>query len=206
LKLKIPYLTYPDVGKKAEGFLNEYHPSFEIPIPIEDIVELKLRINIFPFPRLYKDHGLNGFLSRDLRTINVDEYQFDQLNEKYRFTLAHEVGHYVLHRSFYENLPKFESTDEYVEWRMSFPPEEMNWFEKQGDWFAEQVLVPTKPLFEVCQEVVQKYKKIFAEFDQIPEDIWSYISTEVATYFEVNPPVIEIRIRRENITDKIPLT
>jgi len=98
---------------------------------------------------LYIDHGLNGFLSRDRTTINVDEFQYEQFNEEYRYTLAHELGHYVLHKSCYEDLP-FESPDEYAKWRMSMPPEDIGWFETHGDWFAGHVLVPTNRLEEIC--------------------------------------------------------
>lgn len=202
--LDIPYLTYSDIGQRAQNFLAQYHPSLEIPVPIEEIVDVKMGINIFPFPRLYKDHGLNGFLSRDRTTIYVDELQYDQFNEKYRFTLAHELGHYVLHKSCYENLP-FESPDEYVKWRLSVTPEDISWFETHGDWFAGHVLVPTDRLEEICLKVVSKYQDKFSKFKTIPDDIWSYISNEVATYFEVNPPVVEIRIKKENIPAKIPI-
>lgn len=203
MRLKIPFLTYSGIGQKVEAFLNEYHPSIEIPIPIEEIIELKIGLNIFPFPRLFKDHALNGFLSRDLSTINVDDYQYEQLNEKYRFTIAHELGHYILHKSFYENLPLFEEANDYIKWRLSVPREDITWFETHGDWFAEQVLVPTAPLESICQEVVDKYKGTFTKMDTIPDDVWSYISNEVATFFDVNPPVVEIRIKREKIPDRI---
>ncbi len=202
--LDIPYLTYSDIGQRAQIFLAQYHPSLELPVPIEEIVNVKMGINIFPFPRLYKDHGLNGFLSRDRTTIYVDELQYDQFNEKYRFTLAHELGHYVLHQSCYENLP-FESPDGYVKWRLSVTPEDISWFETHGDWFAGHVLVPTNRLEEICLKVVSKYQEKFSKFKTIPDDIWSYISNEVATYFEVNPPVVEIRIKKENIPAKIPI-
>lgn len=203
MRLKIPFLTYSDIGQKVEAFFNEYHPSIEIPIPIEEIIELKIGLNIFPFPRLFKDHALNGFLSRDLSTINVDDYQYEQLNEKYRFTIAHELGHYILHKSFYENLPLFEEVNDYIKWRLSIPREDITWFETHGDWFAEQMLVPTAPLENICQEVVDKYKGIFIKMDTIPDDVWSYISNEVATFFDVNPPVVEIRIKREKIPERI---
>lgn len=160
MTLEIPYLTYSDIEEKAQAFLSQYHPSLELPIPIEKIVDVQMGIDIFPFPRLYIDHGLSGFLSRDRTTIYVDEYQYDQFNEKYRFTLAHELGHYLLHESCYENLP-FESPDEYVRWRMSITPEEIGWFETQGDWFAGHVLVPTKPLEKICFDVFEKYKDKF---------------------------------------------
>ena len=69
MRLRAPFLTYSDISQKSVAFLNEFHPSTEIPIPIEDIIELKIGLNIFPYPRLYKDHGLNGYLSYDLTTI-----------------------------------------------------------------------------------------------------------------------------------------
>jgi len=204
LILDIPYFTYSDIRQRAQTFLAQYHPSLELPVPIEEIVDVKMGINIFPFPRLYKDHGLNGFLSRDRTTIYVDELQYDQFNEKYRFTLAHELGHHVLHKSCYENLP-FESPDEYVKWRLSVTPEDISWFETHGDWFAGYVLVPTNRLEQICLKVVSKYQDKFSEFKTIPDEIWSYISNEVATYFDVNPPVVEIRIKKENIPGKIPI-
>jgi len=68
----------------------------------------------------------------------------------------------------------------------------MSWFETHGDWFAGHVLVPTNRLEKICLQVVGKYQKIFSKFETIPDDIWSYVSNEVATHFEVNPPVVEI--------------
>jgi hypothetical protein len=109
-----------------------------------------------------------------------------------------------LHESCYEDFP-FETPDEYVEWRQSIPNEDISWFETQGDWFAGQVLVPTRQLEEVCHAVVAEHQAIFAKFKEIPEDLWSYVSNEVARYFEVNPPVVEIRIRKENIPANIPI-
>lgn len=204
MKLEVPYYSYADIGKQAQAFLSEYHPSLKLPIPIEDMVDVKMGINIFPFPRLYKDHNLNGFLSRDRRTIYVDELQYDQFNEKFRYTLAHELGHYILHKPCYDDLP-FQSPDEYAAWRMSVPSEDIDWFEKHGDWFAEQVLVPTIQLEEICLSVVEKHRGTFSKLKTIPDDIWSLISNEVARHFEVNPPVVEIRIRREGIPARIPI-
>jgi len=87
----------------------------------------------------------------------------------------------------------------------SVPAEEMSWFETHGDWFAGHIPVPTDPLEKTCIEVAEKYKGIFSRFDTMPDDVWSYISNEVATHFEVNPPVVEIRIKKEGIPDKIKL-
>ncbi len=204
MNLQIPYFTHSDIGKKAQIFLSEYHASLELPIPIEEIIDVKMGLDIVPFPNLYRDYGLSGYLSQDRTTIFVDQFQPDNYEAKCRFTLAHELGHYVLHRSFYEDLP-FRSLDEYVMWRKSIPPEDISWFETHGDWFAGNILVPTTQLQEVCCKVVAKYQDKFATFVEVPDDFWSYVSNEVATYFEVNPPVVEIRIKKENIPAKITI-
>jgi hypothetical protein len=83
--------------------------------------------------------------------------------------------------------------------------EDISWFETQGEWFAGQLLVPTVQLEKVCKAVVAKYQETFKKFAKIPDDVWSYISNEVATHFDVNPPVVEIRIKKENIPAKIPI-
>jgi hypothetical protein len=203
--MQIPFLSYETVGSRTEAFLSEYDPSFEVPIPIEDIVDVKMGIDIFPLPRLYKDFGISGFLSHDMTTIYVDEYQYDNYQEKYRFTLAHEIGHYVLHRDTYESV-SFDGPDDYLRWILSFPRSVMTWFETHSDWFAEQVLVPTSPLIKICGEVVKQNENFFSESKIRLEDAWSYIANEVAPHFEVNPPVVEKRIRKARIPELIALS
>jgi Zn-dependent peptidase ImmA (M78 family) len=202
VKLEVPYLTYSDIGKIARDLLQKYHSSFEIPIPIEKIIDLRMGLNIVPFPNLYRSFGLNGYLSSDRTCIFVDEHQADNYEEKYRFTLAHELAHFMLHGQCYEQLP-FRSLAEYILWREAIPSEEISWFETHGDWFAEQVLVPTARLVETCEEVLRKHRDRLSRLTRIPDDFWSYASNEIAKYFEVNPPVVEIRIRRENIPAKM---
>ncbi|MEW6187872.1 MAG: hypothetical protein AB1585_19255 [Thermodesulfobacteriota bacterium] len=143
-------------------------------------------------------------MSRDRSTIYVDEIQSDEFPEKYRFTLAHELGDYVLHKNYYEDL-SFESVDEFIQWKLSVPQDEIGWFETHADWFAEQVLVPISCLEVTCKEVIENYQHIFSQFKVIPDDFWSYVSKEVARPFEVNPPVIELRIKRTGLADKISI-
>lgn len=204
MKLPIPYLTYPEIGKRAQEFLCQYHPSFELPIPVERIIDVKMGLDIVPFPNLYRDFGLSGYLSRDRTAIFVDQLQSEQYEEKFRYTLAHELGHYVLHESCYKNL-SFRLPDEYVDWRESIAPEDVSWFETHGDWFAGHVLVPTRQLEEVCRTMAVEYHEILTQFQENPEDFWSYASNEIANAFEVNPPVVEIRIKKESIPTKIQI-
>jgi len=75
MKLDVPFFSYPNIQERCVTIINQYHPSFSLPIPIEEIIDIKLKINIFPFPNLYRTHRLNGALSSDRSTIYVDEYE-----------------------------------------------------------------------------------------------------------------------------------
>ena len=197
----VPYLTYENIGEHVKTFLETYHPSLELPVPIEWIIESDLGLHIHPFPELYRKFKQSGFLSHDRKVIYVDEYQYDNYVEKYRFTLAHEVGHYVMHKSFYEGL-SFNYVQEYIEFLQSIPQKEWYWFETHGDSFAGQILVPTEPLEKNCIELLETYRDIYSKHAYIPHEFWTYASNDLSEIFEVNPKVIEIRIRLERLSDK----
>jgi len=59
----MPYITYDQVGQIVKGFLKEFHPSLELPIPIERIIEfgdntyrLFLSLLRFAFPEFEGAH------------------------------------------------------------------------------------------------------------------------------------------------------
>jgi len=130
------YLGYGEIGERAESFINRHHPSRELPIPIEKIIEFQLGLDIVPHPNLYLNFRINGFLTSDRTAIFVDERQFSQYWEKYRFTLAHEVGHYVLHEKAFGEVV-WSGVDEYKDFIMSMDKEALDRFEIQGNYFAE---------------------------------------------------------------------
>jgi len=92
-----PILSYDDINKRAEDFLKEHKRNEILPVDIEAIAEFDLGLNIFPFPNLQETFDVEGFISRDLNVIYVDEFIYYQRPTRYRFTLAHEIGHYVFH-------------------------------------------------------------------------------------------------------------
>ena len=195
------FLTYRQIGDIAREFLQKHHPSLDIPVPIETIIEFKLGLNIFPFPNLYQSFGINGFLTSDLKEIYVDELQFGIFNEKYRFTLAHEIGHLILHRSWYDDIP-WKTFEDYIKWNKSVDDQLMGMFEIQGNFFAEQVLVPEEQLIEACKRVARDHRGLFKQMSEIPDSAWSYMANEIGRFFEVSPSVINCRINRAGI-DKI---
>lgn len=95
--MNLPVLSEAEIQARAEALLEEHHPSRAAPIPVEAIVEFGLRLDLVPVPGLVEARGINGYLSSDRSPIFVDEHLFRNVETRYRFTLAHEVGHLVLH-------------------------------------------------------------------------------------------------------------
>ncbi len=52
-------LSFDEIKAKAEAFLRQYHPANALPIPIEEIIDNQLKIDIIPIPGLKK--ALRGY-------------------------------------------------------------------------------------------------------------------------------------------------
>jgi Zn-dependent peptidase ImmA (M78 family) len=187
-----PYLKYEAIGKRADEFLKKYHPGLELPVPIEKIVEFDLKLDIIPMPNLFRDHDIEGFLTSDMTAIYVDNIQYEMYEQKYRFTLAHEVGHYVLHSKSLRDIT-WGSVEEYIKMRLSVSPRDIDWFEQQGHWFAEQVLL---------RGVVEDNRTLIKGIPADPKTIFEYLSNAIAPPFNVSPGVVKYRISRRDIEDE----
>ena len=118
MKFSPIFKTTEQINSIAESFLDTYHSSRNLPIPIEEIIELKLQLDIIPVPGLkdcFEKIGLDidAFISSDFKSITVDQHIQEHASNRYRFTLAHEIGHTLLHGYLYSQF-KFTTIDEWV--------------------------------------------------------------------------------------------
>ena len=107
--LGVPHLSYEQLRTKATGFLNQHHPSGLIPVPIEEIVELRLRLDVIPTPGLLTNFDVDAYITSDMECIYIDEFIYKSRPSRYRFSLAHEVAHAVLpypHRRLSRAIPR----------------------------------------------------------------------------------------------------
>ncbi len=91
-------LKWDEIREQAEDFRQKFvHPADLVPVPIEEIIEFDLQLNIWPIENLLQTIDIDGFLSQDLQTIFVDKtiYMDSRYNRRLRFTYAHEIGHLV---------------------------------------------------------------------------------------------------------------
>jgi hypothetical protein len=70
-QLPVPILSYDELRVRAARFLDAHHPTGVIPVPIEEIAEFQLGLDIVPTPGLHKGFDIDAFISSDLRTIYI---------------------------------------------------------------------------------------------------------------------------------------
>ena len=96
-RIDVPYRSYDQLRRVAEDFLAKYHPPGAIPVPIEEIIEFEFGMDIIPIFGLHKSFDIDAFVSRDLTAISVDRHFQENQPGRYRFSLAHELAHVLIH-------------------------------------------------------------------------------------------------------------
>lgn len=140
----VDYLAYEKIAQIARNFLKQNRIDC-IPIPIEKIVEFNFDIDIIPMPELQKIANTEGFITSDFSCIYVDEFVYHQRYFRYRFTLAHELGHLILHKKYY-NEHSFNNINEWKKFIKQIDPNDYSKVEYQGYAFAGLVLAPSREL------------------------------------------------------------
>jgi len=194
-----PNFKYHNIITKADRFLFEFWPDGSIPVPISDIIEFDLGLDIVPIRDLKRNYDIDGVLSKDMRTIWIDQYIMDNVENRSRFTLAHEVGHMILHREIYKDLT-FSDHIQWIKLISETRISQYTWFERQADDFAGLVLVPPDQLLNVYAAKIERI--IQAENSLLSADPYTinrYIAASVAKHFHVSKDVAEIRIRKDRL-------
>lgn len=103
-KTSPPKWSYNKIREFSDQFLKEYCPQLTLPIPIEEIVELKIGIRISTIKYLKQKYDIDGFINSEFNEITIDDDVFNQFEKRSRFTIAHELGHKILHSEMYGQL------------------------------------------------------------------------------------------------------
>lgn len=193
-----PVFSYDGLRRCAGVFLQECHPTGTIPIPIEEIIELGFEIDIIPVPGLHVAFEVDGFISSDLRSITVDEFVYRQRPTRYRFTLAHEIAHAVLHQRIYTEH-RFERAEEWKCFQREMDEEDRGWLEWQAYAFAGLVLVPREALAREYRKAIAVAGKAGLSLQRVGEAAQLYVANWLGRRFNVSAEVVERRLRKDGV-------
>ena len=124
------------------GYADVYALGDDPAVPVEDIAESYLGL-------LIRDEaledGVSGVLRIRERLIGVNAAEGERWPRRRRFTIAHEIGHWVLHRDDIADLVVTRTTD-YVpsDRAKAMTPEEIR--EREANRFAAELLMPEESI------------------------------------------------------------
>lgn len=183
---KIPYLNKIEIVGKAEEVLEKYGNK-KFPVDVEALCD-RLGINIFPVPNLAKTFHIDAFISADFKTIYVDDREFESESHRYRFSVAHELGHFVLHRKYYP-----EGVENLEEWLKISHSIVNNYAEFQANYFAGSLLLPENELISFLNNAFRgSFVKNY--YKASPSELGE-ILLKVRKHFKVSDQVLARRMR-----------
>jgi len=200
-EFKAPFITIENIRKAADEFRSQYWPQDTIPIDIFVILEFELDIEIRSVLNLREAGDVDALLLGDLKTIAVDQNEFlnERAQNRLRFSVAHEIGHLVLHSNIFSRI-QYSSIDEWIAFFQEMPEDQYYWIEQHAYEFAGRLLVPREKLIEKLKDAIALVEKSgFNAWDTSGESTREYMAHGIARYFEVSDQVIEKRLIKENL-------
>jgi Zn-dependent peptidase ImmA (M78 family) len=208
IELDVKYIPYNKKAEQAVSFAIQYGIDKEIPVPIEEVIEFELGFDIILTENMQRDFDVEGFTSFKGKSIYVDDFIYKNRHYRYRFTLAHEVGHIVLHKSLLEGI-ELESVTQWEQFIDHVDIKDYNALEFQGYAFGGLVLVQPhklKPLFEENIEhitpLVAQARSEGLDREQYLEYAINAMASILSSKFDVSNDVLSRRIEYDNL-DKL---
>lgn len=201
-----------DIWQCVERFRTRHTPDLnadKVPLDLLTFIELELKLDVIPLDGLANDFSADAAILSDFTGIYIDGETYDRLDtlpqwreNRLRFTLAHELGHLILHRELFESQA-INSKDSLREWLNNHGGEKYR-IEKEANEFGGSLLVP-------IAELTTSFNKLANALDQLrgthgwqnDDQLRAKTCEQIAPRFGVNAQVIEVRLDRSQLWPSI---
>jgi Zn-dependent peptidase ImmA (M78 family) len=186
--------------------LRDQYPVLQaerLPIDIFVFMEVDLGLDPIPFDDLMAKYRVDAAIKADFSGLYLDAQQYNLMErgpiwklQRLRFSIAHELAHYFLHR----DLPQpesFASLANFAQWSSTYMGKKYT-VEQEANEFAGRLLVPENRLKEFFDEFALEAVRILPDFMQSSE-LRNQFAERCGTRFGVNAQVIEVRLERDMI-------
>jgi Zn-dependent peptidase ImmA (M78 family) len=191
-KIKAPYIINNSIKDKANKFREKYWDN-NLPINIENIIDVNLKIDIIPLLNLEKLCNANALITSSWESLYIDKELFEdeRRENRLRFSLAHEIGHFILHKDFYSTL-EINSFERFYKFINDVPNDQYRQLETQANKFAGHFLVPRELLVVQLEKQLRivKEKIDISQFDE--QLLKAYLANPLSKIFGISDESMEI--------------
>ncbi len=209
------YLPAPKIERAASELLRGYATQFGVtiaaPIPVEEIVESHLGLDLQLDDLLVRSGDANrlGEICIGARRITIEESLdptlYPEREGRYRFTVAHEGGHWVLHRhliaSAEQSLLMADQTAPTLICRAGRSRDPKEW---QANQFAAFLLMPRDLVYAAWRDLygalapyqaAEEIADLSAQWGLGEDEVPTVgIARELAALFRVSGQAMQIRL------------
>ena len=183
----IQFYDIPTLEKLATEFLSQFHDKKRLEVDVEYILEGKLGYTVLHFSSLTEFHGIEAALLSKRKVIYVDQYLMDYKERKYRFTLAEEIAHIILHKDLYADCNDID--DMYTVYE-KISAEDYHRMDRNAKYLAGAILFPAESFKNRAIEI---YESIDREKVKTNEEVIYKIATQLTEDFNVGDYATAIR-------------
>jgi hypothetical protein len=237
MAIKVRYLSEDEIEKEAELLLAEYVETtdspIKLPVPVDEITTYHLALRLgfadlhetLRIPMLRDQPDILGAIWVDTETVMIDRSLDPKYNPsmagRYRFSVAHEIGHWRLHRSYVakdtDQASLFDGLHEpTVICRSSQAREPIEW---QADFFSSCLLMPRRRAYEEWKECLGRARPLLLsdlrpngrvmmraqsmiyeqgrnEAGAVDDALFEEVAKPIARRFGVSAPAMRIRLEK----------
>lgn len=155
-------------------------------VDIERLLQTKYEIIIDTHYGLQSKHGVMAYMLTQGKRLFIDFQLLDDIRQehRYRFTLAEELAHYVIHHKVYKDC---STIDERIEIESLFTGQELYFLETNAKALASAILMP-KIIFE------GRVNELFSAIGNNPSHT-SPIVTILSRDFDVSNQAVKRRLK-----------
>ncbi len=142
--MNVPYLSRNEIAQAGKAILAQFREktgrSIEPPVPIEDILAMMgLRCQFVDFEQINAPDVLGAtYVKKRIVVINAGLLD-ERSKGRAAFTMAHEAGHWVLHRHLLAVANRYGDLEDAIFCRAQDARKPIEW---QADYFAGCLLMP----------------------------------------------------------------
>ena len=201
---KIRYIEKYDLEDIVETKVHNANREFghKFPFDIEGYLWKIFKFRVQPTRNAEVRCNVDTALIVCKNLIRIDERVYERQYERARFSIAHEVGHLILHEDYLNYVKKLllssGKTDEFQRILLSLPDKESRRAEYQAQYFAGAVLAPASKL---KSELISYLRNNIEKNDDfLTEDEREEVYSHLAKFFEMTKEAIRIRIDKCDLT------
>ena len=193
-KIVVPGHKPWEIERAAQEFLAKYWRPEERWVDIEAIIERDLDV-VIDYTSLAWPPILGSISRRSSDgkfVIVVHQEIADHRPTQYRFTLAQEVGHFLLHRVILESV---RTPDDAASLHQELTKEQYQMMESQANRCAGSILLPESQLRSAAHEAYASWFHRISQVTRVvPDDLVKRIVRDLAKAFEVSFDAARIRL------------